>query len=78
MIITREDLKYYLECDRIALRQRKKRPSLFGDEIWKFQICLRKLEYFHNQGGVEKLSFEILLPSQVSSIIDKIGVYHSM
>ena len=51
MIPTKEVLQYFLECDRIALEKKKKHPSLFGDEIWKFQIILRKLEYFQNLGG---------------------------
>lgn len=53
MIPTKEVLQYFLECDRIALGKKKKHPSLFGDEIWKFQIILRKLEYFQNLGGGE-------------------------
>ncbi len=46
MIKTKKELKYYLECDRIALGKKQKRPSLFGDEIWKFQIVMRKLCYY--------------------------------
>lgn len=48
MIRTKDDLKYYLECDRIALRSKTKKPRLFSDEIWKFEILLRKREYLHN------------------------------
>ena len=48
MISTKKELKYYLECDRIALDICRKRPNILGDEIWKFQICLRKLEYYSN------------------------------
>ena len=46
MIKTQKELKYYLECDRVALNKTDKRPSLVGDEIWKFQICMRKLDYY--------------------------------
>jgi len=46
MISTKEELAYYLECDRIALGKKRKKPNLFGDEIWKFQICMRKLDYY--------------------------------
>lgn len=46
MIKTKEDLNYYLECDRIALGRKQKKPSLFGDEIWKFQIIMRKFDYY--------------------------------
>ena len=46
-IQSKEDLKYYLEQDRIAL----KRPAGFvlkKDNIWKFEILLRKAEYYCN------------------------------
>lgn len=48
MIDSKERLKYYLEQDRLALHYSKKRPSLFKDEIWKFEILLRKNEYSTN------------------------------
>lgn len=48
MIRTKDDLKYYLECDRVALRAKTKKPRLFSDEIWKFEILLRKREYLSN------------------------------
>lgn len=49
MIKNKKDLNYYLEQDRIALGITRKRPNLFGDEIWKFQRILRKYEYIVNQ-----------------------------
>ena len=51
MIKTKINLKYFLECDRIALGEKAKKPSIFGDEIWKFQICMRKLNYYKNHWG---------------------------
>jgi serine O-acetyltransferase len=49
MITTKKELEHYLERDAIALRtHRRKKPKLFGDEIWKFQITLRKAEYYQN------------------------------
>ena len=48
MIRTREELKYYLECDRIALNYSKKKPNIIGSEIWKYQIILRRTEYYVN------------------------------
>ncbi len=49
MIRTKEDLKEYLKCDQIALRQEGKRRPEFGkDEIWRFEILLRKTEYYTN------------------------------
>ncbi len=48
MITSKEDLNEYLRKDKFALGITKDRPSLFGDEIWKFEIILRKLEYYTN------------------------------
>ena len=49
MIKSKKDLIYYLERDKIALYKKdKKRPNLFSDEIWKFEIALRKYEYANN------------------------------
>lgn len=49
MIQNKEQLKYYLQQDKVALyKGNKKHPNLFSDEIWKFQIVLRKLEYITN------------------------------
>ena len=46
MIESREDLRRYLEQDRLALnRKNDRRPRLFKDEIWKFEILLRRVEY---------------------------------
>lgn len=51
MISSKKDLKFYLEEDKKALHISKKKPSLFGDEVWKFEIVLRKYEYFLNTSG---------------------------
>ncbi len=48
MISSRAEYLFYLEADRIALKLNRKRPRFFGDEIWKFQRLLRKLEYLTN------------------------------
>ena len=56
MIKTKKDLKYYLERDAIALgKGNKRRPRLFGDEVWKFQILLRKCEYYTNSSKLKKI-----------------------
>lgn len=53
MITSRRELKEYLEADRKALGKKYDHPKFFGDEIWKFQIFLRKYEYYLNssRGG---------------------------
>lgn len=48
MIQSKVDLVRYLESDRIALNRKTKKPHFFGDEIWRFQIALRKFEYYSN------------------------------
>ena len=49
MIDSKETLKRYLEQDKLALGRRgDSKPRLFGDEIWKFEILLRKVEYYIN------------------------------
>ncbi len=49
MIDSKKTYQYYLEQDRIALgRKQDRRPRLFGDEIWKLEILLRKVEYASN------------------------------
>ena len=48
MIQSKEDYILYLEADRKALKKKRSRPRLVGDDIWKFQRLLRKVEYFHN------------------------------
>ena len=48
MIKNKKDLIYYLEQDKIALGKKYNKPKLINDEIWKFQILLRKCEYLYN------------------------------
>lgn len=48
MIKTKQDLNYYMEQDRLALHITKKKPGSY-DEIWKYEIILRKHEYYHNK-----------------------------
>jgi len=48
MIDSKKKLKYYLEADRIALEIERKKPKAIGNEIWKLQRLLRKLEYYKN------------------------------
>lgn len=47
MIKTKEDLRYYLECDRIAMN--KKKSAKPWDITYWFLHCLRYYEYWHNQ-----------------------------
>lgn len=47
MILSRNDYKYYLTQDKIALGKTG-HPRFLSDEIWKFQIRLRRAEYTDN------------------------------
>lgn len=47
MISNKEDLKRYLEEDRKALGRGGNRPAN-DDLIWRFEIALRKYEYYSN------------------------------
>lgn len=48
MIRTKQDLAEYLKKDRFALGITRKRPRMFGDEVWRFEIMLRRHEYYTN------------------------------
>lgn len=48
MIQSKQDLKYYLKCDKIALDKHTKRPRAVKDIIWKYQIIMRKCAYYAN------------------------------
>lgn len=59
MIISKGHLKFYMDADKYALEITKKWPSFLGDDVWKYQIILRKLEYYKNtnKGLVGKVLF---------------------
>lgn len=59
LIRSRQDYKRYLRRDAVALRCTRKRPRLFGDEIWKYQRCLRKQEYYLSFSKYKKMLFLI-------------------
>ena len=50
MIKTRKDLKYYIECDRIAM-QKEKKPKPWNDTYY-FLWVYRHYEYWHNRTGL--------------------------
>lgn len=58
MIKNKENLRYFLEEDKKALNYRdKKRPRIFSDEIWRFEIALRKTEYYLNVYGDHSIPY---------------------
>ena len=50
MIKSKEDFIDYLENDKKQLKRNRKRPR-YNDYIWKYQILLRKCEYYTNCKG---------------------------
>ena len=66
MIKSKKDYLYYLEADRIALGEKRKRPHIIAiweaDVIWKFQRLLRKVEYLHNcrSNGIYKFYYKYI------------------
>ncbi len=72
MITSREELSYYLSQDAIALRCKRKNPKLVGDLIWKFQIILRKTEYFNHM--YKKKKYYVLAYSWYKLLFHKYSV----
>ncbi|MBR6165054.1 MAG: serine acetyltransferase [Clostridia bacterium] len=57
MIYTKEQLIEYLNQDAKASKHNGITPKLFGDEIWKFQYCLRYCNYYYNKRKKHKTVF---------------------
>lgn len=55
MIRTKADYRMYISEDAKANGRTNEKRKLFGDEPWKFQIALRKMEYLSNQSGVKRI-----------------------
>lgn len=64
MIQSKNDLRYYMEKDALALGIHKKRRGLknllFPNEIHLFEIFLRKLEYYENVGRKRSIVGKVL------------------
>ena len=52
MIRNKSDLHEFLECDKRQLGITRRSPRPFVDHIWKYEIILRKYEYWINQKSV--------------------------
>ena len=73
MIQSKEDLKYYLDCDKKALGITRQKPRFYSDEIWKFQRCLRRLEYYTNCVGGGNKILKIINKIRFHSLSIKLG-----
>lgn len=50
MIQSKDDLKIYLQADKVSLNRKGNYPRI-NDYIWKYQILLRQCEYHINKSG---------------------------
>lgn len=48
MITSKNELKAYIAQDAAANNRQGTKAKFFGDEIWKFQLAMRKAEYYKN------------------------------
>lgn len=75
MINSKEDLKAYLEKDKQMLGISRKRPRPFTDEIWKYEIILRKYEYWINIKSIFSLFFRTYYKFRFHKISVKLGIF---
>lgn len=60
MIENKDDLKRYLEADKRQLKRNRRKPQI-DDLIWKYEILLRKCEYYRNckKNIIDKLIYKL-------------------
>ena len=62
VINSKNDYLKYLEQDKLALGKKYKFPKLVHDEIWRFEILLRKTEYYvKSEIGIHNFPKAILI-----------------
>ncbi len=70
MIKDKKQLEYYMECDRVALGVKRKKPKLIGDEIWKFERLMRRLDYARTTNN---RFYELILKLKYRNLGMKLG-----
>lgn len=77
MIKTKDDLKYYMACDKIALKipSMRKFPRPIYDVIWKYQIVLRKAEYYHNNQGIVNKVLFVVYRTILQNMSNTLGIF---
>lgn len=75
MIITKQDLNEYIKQDKTQLGITHNHPRPFTDEIWKYEITLRKYEYWINQTSkiAEIMSFIYKVIFHIKCV--KLGIF---
>ena len=75
MIKNKADLIEYLACDKKQLGIERKSPRFFADEIWKYEIVLRKMEYYHNTSGAFHRLFRLLYKARLHRKSMQLGIF---
>ena len=57
MIQSREELKEYIREDAKATNRESIRPKLYDDDVWKFQLTMRKCSYYKTKSKTNRLYF---------------------
>jgi serine O-acetyltransferase len=82
MIDSYQKYKYFLECDRVALRiiqpktfSDKVKKIIFPNQIYYFQRLLRKMEYYHNckPGGITGKLYKVFLTRRFNRCSIRLG-----
>lgn len=73
MIDTKAEYKHYIEEDRKALCMQRKRPRILGDEIWKYQRLLRRVEYLQSRQDIFSRILLLYMRVKKRSIGMKLG-----
>ena len=74
MIQSKADLREYLEADRIHLGYRYKKPKL-RDIVWRYEIYLRKSEYYNNVSGGGGGAFNKISGKYYKPLLYKLGFF---
>ena len=77
MIDNRKKLKEYIKEDKQQLGIQRKRPRLFTDEIWRYEITLRKYEYWYNKKNILSNLFKVYYKLKWHKLSVKLGIYIS-
>jgi serine O-acetyltransferase len=79
MIVTKADYWDYLEKDKKSRGEIRKRPRIFRDQEWRFQILLRKIEYYSNtKQSVLKKIYSLFLKYRYLKLQLKLGIFISI
>ena len=74
MINSKAALKEYMEADKRQLGITRKYPRPFSDEIWKYEIILRKYEYWYNKNSIASRFIMAFYKFKWHSLSVKLGI----